>query len=217
MMPVLRVENRSQLDDAMFYLNEAKVPYRIYHNDFKREDAIAFVHSQSRERVSESFCKAVVAQVGCSPLRIMTAIGVCDQMGYSVATLQKYVDKWVYLDKRKVIECLLGVPRSGAAVRSAALYLQNNRHWYKSVAKDLVEELSTILQVYKDHLDGTLRSDTMFEYVEEKQMTRAQVTYALSLFERVNIATVFALREFIKTASLLEVVVLLAGRRSNVS
>lgn len=217
MFPVLQVENRSQVDDAIFYLNAVKTEYRVYHNDFNREDAIKFVHEEAKMPVSESFCKAVVRHVGCSPLRILTAVSVCDQMGYTESVLRKYVDKWVYLDRRKLIEALLGIPRSAAAVRSAAVYLQMNRQWYKSVAKDMAEELSTILQIYSDHLDGTLRSDTLFDYLESKHLTRAHVTYALGLFERVSIATVFALREFIKTASLLEVAAMLAGRRSNVS
>lgn len=206
MFPVLLVENRAQFDDALFFLNTAKGKYRVFHNEFLKEDAIAFVAASAKEQVSESFCKAVVRHVGLSPLRIMTALSVCDQMGYTIKNLERYVDKYVYLDQRKLIEALLGVPRSKASLRASFLYLQLNRHWYRYVQKDLLDELTAIIQIYKDKLSGVLRKETVFIYMDERSLTRSQVTYALSLFDKVSLVNVFSLREFIKSASLLEVV-----------
>lgn len=205
MFPVLTVESKSQLDDAIFYIGTTSHKYRVYRNLFTKEDAIRFVHKTAREEVSESFCKTVIRQVGLSPLRIVTALNVCDQMGYTSKTIERYVDKHVYIDRRRVIDALFKVSRSKAAYRSAFLYLQMNRHWYRYVQSDLVEELDMVLKIYKDKLEGVLRRENLFNYLEENHMTRAQVLYATTLFEQVGVSSVLALREFLKSASLLEV------------
>lgn len=211
MFPVVHVETVSQLEDAEFICKELNISYKIFRNLFTRDDAFKLIQSHAGENVSDDFCKAVVKQVGLSPLRIITALGVCDQLGYTTKIIEKYVDRWVYPDTRKLVECLLGVPCSVSAVRSSLLYLQINRHWYRYVQKILLDELDTILQVYKDKLTGNLCSDSIFVYIESQHITRARVMFALRLFEKVSISTVFALREFIKTASLMEVALRLGG------
>lgn len=211
MFPVLHVESLTQLEDAIFVCKEASIPYKVFKNTFTKEDAYALIQAQATEPVNDAFCKALVKQVGLSPLRIITAMGVCEQLGYKASIIERYIDKWVYPDTRKLIECLLGVPRSASAVRSSLLYLQLNRFWYRYVQKTLLEELEVILQVYKDKLAGKLSSEQLFAYVESEHITRARVMFALKLFERVGIPAVFALREFIKSASLMEVVLRLEG------
>lgn len=205
MFPVLLVESKSQLDDAIFYLGTTKHRYRVFNNLFTKEDAIRFIYTSAKEEVSESFCKTVIRQVGLSPLRIMIALNVCDQMGYTTKTVERYVDKHTYIDRRKVIDALFNVSKSKASRRSAFLYLQMNRYWYRYIQSDLVEELDLVLKIYRDKLEGVLRRENLFDYLEENHLTRAQVLYATSLFEQVSITAVLALREFIKTASLLEV------------
>ena len=145
-----------------------------------------------------------------NPLRIITAVSVCEQMGYTRAVVEKYIDKWVYPDLRKLIECLLGVPPSARAVSSSLRYLHLNRHWYSSVRRNIEDELDSVLEIYKDKISGNLYSEALYNYIEEKRVTRARVMFALRLFERVSIASIFALREFIKNASLVDVVLQLS-------
>lgn len=206
MFPVIHLETATQLEDAEFLCKEANVPYKIFRNYFNREDAYALIQETASQPVSESLCKAIVRQVGLNPLRIVTAVGVCEQLGYKVSVVERYVDKWVYPDIRKLIECLLGVPRSNSALRNALTYLHINRYWYRYVRKTLLDELDTILQVYKDKLAGRIGSDQLFSYIEEMHITRARVMFSLRLYERVGISGVFALREFIKYAKLMDVV-----------
>lgn len=206
MFPVLLIEGKDALEDAKFLMTEKKIPYKVYYNEFTRDMAYELVRDNASEEVSENFCKAVVRQVGLNPLRIITAVGVCSQVGYTTAALEKYVDKWVYLDVRRLIECLLGVAESNAAYRHAMLYLYHNRHWYKSVKKRVIDELDEILDLYKAKLAGELRGSNVLNYVETHGITRSRVVYASKLFERVSIATIVALREFVNTASLIEVV-----------
>ena len=210
MFPVLHVESKSALDDAVFYMKEYNIPYKIFCNVFTEEEAKSLIYSQASQDVSESVCKAIIRQVGLNPLRIITAVGVCEQMGYSVSTVEKYIDKWMYPDIRKLIECLLGVPSNGRAVQYSMRYLHLNRHWYRFVRKNIVDELDSVLDVYKDKLNGDLYNENMYNYLEEKRVTRARVMFALKLFDRVSISTVFALREFVKNSNLVDIVLRLS-------
>lgn len=206
MFPVVHLEAATQLEDAEFLCKEAGIPYKVFRNYFTREDAYALIQANATQPVSENLCKAIVRQVGLSPIRIVTAVGVCEQLGYKASVVERYVDKWVYPDIRKLIECLLGVPRSKSALRNALTYLHINRFWYRYVKRNLIDELDIILQVYKDKLDGKIGSDQLFAYIEETHTTRARVMFALRLYEHVGISSVFALREFIKYARLMDVV-----------
>lgn len=217
MFPILQVETKGQLDDAIFFFQEKNIPYQFYHNDFTKEDARLFVRQLAKSDVSDTFCKAVVSHVGCNPIRITAAVNTCDQLGYSVRVLHRYVDKWVYLDRRKLIDSLLGVAKSRATVKTAYFYLQMNRNWYKSVVKSLVGDLDLILQIYQDRISGDLRDSNLFDYIETNKVTRSQVIHALSLFDKVSITKVILLREFLKQASIMDVVLMLADGRTNVS
>lgn len=210
MFPVLHLETASQIEDAKFLCKEFSIPYKVYNNKFTREDAIALIQENASETVSDAVIKAIIRQVGLSPLRIMTAVGVCEQMGYKVSTVERYIDKWIYPDLRKLIECLLGVPSSKTAMHNAMRYLHLNRHWYRYVKRNLIDELNTVLEVYKAKLSGELYSENLYAFIEEEHITRARVMFGLKLFENVSIASVFALREFLVKASLMDVVLRLS-------
>ena len=210
MFPVLHVESARQMDDAKFICKEHGLPFSVFQNIFSKEDAAQLIQAHATTAVSDDVCKAIVRQVGLNPLRIITAVSVCEQMGYTRAVVEKYIDKWVYPDLRKLIECLLGVPPSARAVSSSLRYLHLNRHWYSSVRRNIEDELDSVLEIYKDKISGNLYSEALYNYIEEKRVTRARVMFALRLFERVSIASIFALREFIKNASLVDVVLQLS-------
>lgn len=206
MFPVLHIESATALDEAIALCRESDIPYKIFRNAFLREDAFSFIQEKASVPVSDKMCKAIVRQVGLNPIRITTAVGVCEQLGYKESIIDRYVDKWIYPDVRKVIECLLGVPRNRSAVRNALMYLHLNRFWYKYTKRVLLDEIECIFQVYRDKLDGKIGSDQVFSYIEASNITRSRVMFALSLYERVSISSILVLREFIKTATLLELV-----------
>lgn len=210
MFPVLRVETTSQLSDAKFYCQEEGIPFKIFQNEFTKANAMTMIQAQASEPVTDSVMKAIIRQVGLSPMRIITAIAVCEQMGYTVSVVERYVDKWIYPDLRKLIECLLGVPRSASAVRNAIQYLYINRHWYRYVKRSLLDELDFVLEVYKGKIEGELFEENLHSYSDEHHVTIARVMFSLKLFERVSITSVLVLREFIKNASLMEVVLRLS-------
>lgn len=206
MFVVVHVEGRAQLEDAKFLCKQFNFPYNIYDNDFTRDDAKTLIQSQATQPVTEDVMKAIIRQVGLSPIRIITAVGVCEHLGYSRSTIERYVDKWVYSDVRKLIECLLGVPKSTSVLNSCRRFLHLNRHWYKYTKQNIVYELNFVLMIYRDKIDGHISEESLYDYMEEKRVTRARVMYALRLFEKVSITSVLALREFITNASLMEVV-----------
>lgn len=205
--PVVHVEAQTQLDDAVFFCKTSGVPYKIYKNAFTKEQAFEFIATNSKQRVSNSFCKAVVKQTGLSPLRIMTALAVCEQMGYTEAVIDKYVDKWVYPDVRKLIECLLDVPRSASAVRASVQYLSLNRFWYRHVKRIILDELSYVVDIFEAKMSGLLGESNLLVFLDTHNITRARVMYALRLFDRVSITAVIGLREYIKSATLMDVII----------
>ncbi len=209
--PVVHVETKASLDDAVFFCRQEDIGYRVYRNEFTKEQALEFIVSHSKEQVSDSFCKKLLSFTKLSPMRIITALAVCEQMGYTVSTIDKYVDKWVYPDTRKLIECLLHVPRSKAARNSAISYLHANRSWYRFVKRILLEELDVVLTVYSAKNAGKLVESDLLDFIDTNGITRARVMYALKLFDKVSIVDVVALREFLKTADLMDVVLRASG------
>lgn len=210
MVPVVHVETRGQLSDAKFLCRSHNIPYKVYFNDFTRDQAMKFIRKHASCPVSESVCKAIIRQTGLSPFRLIIAIGVCEQVGYSESKVTKYIDKWVYPSIRKLLQCLLGVPPSKAAINASIAYIYNNRHWYKYIKRNILDELDSVLEVYRDKLDGKLEEQEILGYIESHRVTRSRVMFALKLFDSVSIASVFALREFLQTASLMELALRLA-------
>lgn len=210
MFPIVVVQNDSQVDDARFICTAAKVRYKIMNNEFTASDAFHLIQREASEEVPESICKAIVSQVGLNPMRIITAVSVCEQVGYTKSNIEKYVDKWMYGNVRGVIECLLGVARSKKAIKNSLLYLYINRHWFNTVRKNIITELDAILAIYKDKLEGELSDTTMIDYIETKHIPRARVEYASRLFDKVSIASLFKLREQVKVVSLLDLILSLS-------
>lgn len=205
MAVVVLVSGKTQADEVRFLCQEKNLPCRVACNEFTRSQALLFVAEKSSVEVSESFCKTVLRYTGLNPLRIMTAISVCEQMGYKASVIEKYVDKWMYPDTRKLIECLLHVPRNTSALRSAYSYLHLNRFYPNYIKRILLDELDVVLVCYRDKIGGRLSSESLLSYLEEKKYTRSRVMFALDLFDRVSIASVIALREFIKNADYMEI------------
>lgn len=206
MFPVLRVETKSAMQDAVFFCRQNKIPYRIYNNEFSKEDALALIAANCTERVSDAFCKALLKHTKLSPMRILTALDVCSHVGYTVAAVEKYVDTWVYPGYRELIECLLGVSRSKAARQRVLQYLHSNRSWFSFIQKTLLGELDTVMVVYSAKSSGQLGPTQLLDFSDAKGIPRSSLMFALRLYDNVSVAEVVTLREFIKTADLLKVV-----------
>lgn len=205
MFPVVSVDSKTAVDDLKFICRNADIPYKVCYNEFTREHAYTLISEQATQKVSDAVAKAIIRQVGLNPMRIITAIAVCEQVGYSASNVEKYVDKWTYPDIRKIIECLLGVPPSATAKRNAYLYLHANRHWFKHVRKRISTELEAMLSIYQAKIAGQLADSNMLDYMEENRVPRARIAYTLKMFDKVSIVELLSLNEFIKSASILEV------------
>ena len=197
-------ESSAQTEEVKFLCQEKDVPFRIAYNEFTKERAISFVAEKAGVAVSDSFCKTVVRYAGRNPLRILTALSVCEQLGYKVSVVEKYVDRWIYPDSRKVIECLLHVPRNASAIRFAYSYLHLHRFYPNYVKRVLLEELDVLVICFRDKLNGRLSRESLLSYLEEKRLSRSRVMFALELYSKVSFASIIALREFIRNASYIE-------------
>ena len=206
MFPVVLTETRGQLDDTVFFCKEKEIPYRIFYNQFTREDAVNMIQSHAREPVSDAAITAIIRQVGLNPMRIITAMSVCEQLGYTKAVVEKYVDKWIYPNTRQLIECLLGANETAAAARRSIVYLHTNRYWFSHVRRTLLDEIQSLIDIYKDIIEGVITPSSMFEYLTKKRVTRSKVMWAYKLFDHVSIVKLFSLRENLKTISLMELV-----------
>ena len=210
MFPVVVVPSAVQVEDVRFLCGAGKLRYKIMVNEFTKAHAYSLIQSEASEEVSQSICDAIISHVGLNPIRIITAISVCEQVGYKKSNIEKYIDKWTYTDLRSVIDCLLGVPKSKKAIKNALLYLYLNRHWFNTVRKNLISEVDAVLKIYKDRLDGVLNDSTTIEYIEINHVPRARIHYANSLFSKVSISALFRLREQLKSASIFDLTIALS-------
>lgn len=206
MFPVVICPSKNMTASVKEVCQEKNVPFSIYVNAFTKEVAEDFIRELASVPVTKEFCETLRRRVGLSPQRIISAVMVCEQVGYKVSNITKYVDKYVYIDVYDVIESLLGICKSKAQVGRAALYIHLNRFWYAKYTRALlVSEVSTLIQVYRDLLDGTLTAYTMQEYEMEKNIPRYRIMYAIDLYERINLNELLTLEQFLSEASILEV------------
>lgn len=206
MFPVVLCTTGSMVEDAKAVCQQKALPFRVFVNEFSKENAYELVRNLASEEVPKAFCEALVKRVGLSPQRIISAIMVCDQVGYNTSNISKYIDKYIYIDVFDVIESLLGICRSKAQMKRAALYLHMNRLWYKRYTQGiLVKEVSSLIKIYRDLIDGTLNYYTLQTYIDTEHISRYRVLYTIDLFERVSLAELMILEKFLSGASLLEV------------
>lgn len=206
MFPVVLCGTRGQTEDVQYLCQDKKVPCRVFVNAFKKADGMDLVRELASERVSEAFCKALVSRVGLSPQRIISAMMVCEQVGYTTENIGKYVDKYTHIDIYDVIESLLGICRSQAQMRRAAFYVHQNRLWYKKFTKQaLLREVDLLLKLYRDITDGTLTEYTLHDYIDAERVPRYRVIYAFDLYDRISFVALLSLKQFIEKASILEV------------
>lgn len=206
MFPVVMCASKGVTDDVRYLLQDKKIPFRIFLNKFKKADGVDLVRDLATEPVSTSFCEALVSRVGLSPQRIISGMMVCEQVGYSTGNISKYVDKYTHIDLYDVIESLLGICKSMAQRKRAALYIHQNRHWYKRYTRQsLLREVELLLKLYSDITEGVLTEYTLHDYVEAERVQRYRALYAFDLYERVSYVTLLSLKQFIEDATILEV------------
>lgn len=206
MFPVCVCTTKSMSEEAKSLCQEKAIPVRLYINTFKREDAYDMIRDLASTEVTESFCKTLVNRVGLSPQRIVSAIMVCEQVGYVESNISKYIDKYNFIDIYDVIESLLGICRSQAQKKRAALYVHMNRQWYWTYTrKSLLAELDLIIELYYQFLDGKVTSFTVQEYSDSNNISRYRVLYVRDLMEHISIDRLMMLRQFIANSNVLEV------------
>ncbi len=206
MLPVVLCQSKGQSEDVRFICQEKNVPCKVFVNQFTKSDATDLIIELTHGEASKKFCDDMISRVGLSPQRIISGVLVCEQVGFTSSNISKYVDKYNYIDIYDVIESLLGICKSQAQRRRAALYLHQNRVWYSKYTKqNLLREMDTLLGLYHDITDGSLTEYTLHTYIDEKHVSRYRALYAFDLYERVSYTQLLALRQFVDTASLLEV------------
>lgn len=204
--PVVHCSTKSAMEDAKSLCQDKHLPYSVFYNPFEKADAYDMIRDLASVKVTQEFCKTLVNRVGLNPKRIVSAVMVCDQVGYTTTALSRYVDKNIYIDIYDVIESLLGICRSRAQVKRAGLYVHMNRAWYASHTRtQLVKEVDLLIQVYRDFLSGVVTSFTVHDYVESNRISRYRVLYVRDLIERISLMELMTLRYFLSTASALEV------------
>ncbi len=206
MFPVVVCATKGQTEDVRYLCQDKKLPCRVFVNKFKKEDGVDLVRELTPEYLSQSFCETLVSRVGLSPQRIISAMMVCEHVGYTTGNISKYVDKYNHIDVYDVIESLLGICRSQAQMRRAALYVHQNRLWYKKFTQQiLLREAELLLKLYQDITDGTLTEYTLHDYIDKERVPRYRVLYAIELYERVSYVALLSLKQFLEHASILEV------------
>lgn len=206
MFIVLLCSGKTAVSDATEFCKDKNIPYKVFVNEFTKDHARTLIQKLASTRVDNEHCDCILRRVGLNPRRILSAVMVCEQVGYSVTNINHYVDKYVYIDAYDVIESLLGICRSKAQRKRAAMYVHMNRLWYNKFTRvSLIKEVDLILKIYQDLLSGVLTPYTMQAYLEQEHLPRYRVIYAKDLYERISIVDLMILKKFLETASILEV------------
>lgn len=206
MFPVVVCSTKGQTEDVRYLCQDKKVAFRVFVNKFQKADGCDLVRELAQEEVSNAFCEALVSRVGLSPQRIISAMMVCEHVGYATSNISKYVDKYSHIDVYDVIESLLGICRSQAQRRRAALYVHQNRLWYKKFTRQtLLREVELLLKLYRAITDGDLTEYTLHSYMDKERVPRYRIIYAFELYERVPYVALLSLKQFLEQASILEV------------
>lgn len=206
MQPLVVCSGKRMREDVVALCKDKDLRFKVYVNSFEKADAYIMINELASERVSQSFCDALIRRVGLNPQRIVSAVMVLEQVGYKTSHITKYIDKYSYIDVTDVIESLLHICRSRAQVKRAAMYLHVNRLWYAKHTKSVIlKELDTIIKVYRDFLDGTLTNYNTSDYAEANHISRSRVVYISNLLEQKTLVELLALRQFVSSASIMEV------------
>lgn len=206
MFVVVVCSTTSQVNDVKHLCQDKEIPAKVFNNEFRKADGMDLIRELATEQVSDAFCKALLSRVGLSPKRIVSAMMVCEQVGYKTSNITKYIDKYSYVDVYDVLESLLNICKSGAQRTRASLYIHQNRFWYaKYTRQTLVKEVELLLKMYRDITEGVLTEYTVDEYVESEGVPRFRVLYACSLFEKIPYVRLLSLKTFLEHASILEV------------
>lgn len=189
MWPVVMCNSKQQVTEARLICDSVELPYKIIVNDFDREQAMAMIYSVAKEKVSESFAKNIIRLVGLSPSRIISALGICDAVGYTVAAANKYVDKYRRYDIHDTVRVILGACQSSAQYKRGMYNIELSIPWFRTYKKRVVKELRVIRQLYSDILEGELRSETLLSYCDSARVTLGQAMFALDLFNTVSLSS----------------------------
>lgn len=205
MLPVLVCSNKSSLQDAISVMKSSKISFKVYSNEFTREQAMRYIVSIAGD-ISDSLCNAIISQVGLNPIRIMSALDILSTTGFSEANLKKYVDKYIYNSSRDLIEVLLGVSKTKRQRRRAAVYLSSQRYWYdKYTKKMLLDEVGEYIKVFSDIINGKLRPDTTLSYSIDNSMQLSKVRYLYDLYNIVPLSKLIEIETLLKVGTILEI------------
>lgn len=199
MFPVLLCNNSSISESAEALCKQHKVPYKIFRHAFTKANAYVQIEEILGVRPPIVFCEHLIKTVGLNPMRIISALAALSGMEKSVANINKYVDKYIYVSGTDIIKCLLGMSKSKVHRKRTAEYLNRNRFWYvRYVKPSMVSEINNIIKVYSDILSGTLTPTSTMQYLEETGFPRRLVLFVEELYRKKTFPEVLEVKVFIE-------------------
>ena len=195
MLPLLRVTTSQELKDAMDFCSSKGIPFKAFNNKFTKENAATLIVNVAGQDVSKSFIDAVISKTKLNAQRIISAVSVCAYQGYTVKTVEKYVDKYVYVDTFDLLLALLGKCKTKTQRNRAVSFLHSSRYWFKRMKTSLLKDLETLQTVYLDMLNGRLTVTTIDSY--ESEFSKYKLLRAMDLFYSVSYVDLLYLHELI--------------------
>ena len=195
MLPLLRVTTPQALKDAMDFCSSKDVTFKAFNNKFTKDDAVKLIRSIAGEDVSKSFIDAIISKTKLSAQRIISAVSVCSYQGYTVKSVEKYVDKYVYVDTFDLLLALLGRCNTKSQRNRAVTFLHNGRYWFRKMKTSLLKDLETLQTIYLDMLNGKLTVTTVDSY--ESEFSKYKLLRAMDLFYSVSYVDLLYLQELI--------------------
>lgn len=206
MFPVILCDTPTMVDEIKELCVASRLPYRIFHHQYLKEDAYAQIAELAGYEPSVSFCETLIRTTGLNPTRVVSGMAALAGKKLTAKNVTKYVDKYVYVSAVDVVMGLLRMFKSKRHCQRTVDYLVKNRNWYnKYIKQSMVDIVDQLIEVSSAMLSGEITTQNMLAYAEEHHISRRRMMFADNVFRSVSLVELLALKNFVEEASIMEV------------
>lgn len=211
MFPILCIQ-RKDYDTIIPFLKERHINYKILSNPFTKEDALSYIQENANIELSENKLKLIFRKTGASPKKIMTAISLLNEHGYTLKNIQNLLVSNVFISSFDILTILLGQSSTISSKKKAELlsYVSEYRDAYSYILKELLNELNFLILVFNDILDAVPEHKGISNYIESiPGLTAYKFTKIEDIYKKVSLVEILSLEVFLRKSNILSFITML--------
>lgn len=209
--PVYLCSRKSDIFLTTHLLEQSKIPFKIYKNPFSSQDAIDLIIKLSNENLTEKLINSIKSRTGYSAKRIIEAIDILNQVGFSKKNIERYICYNNFVNTHSILKVLLKAHTAKKEYRNVLNYVYLYANSYNSyIKRELLKELILYLNIYMDIIQGVCNLNSPLTYIDSVHaLTPFKFLDILELFEVVSIYKLQYLYKQLENSNLLSFVSLL--------